>query len=109
MTLHSHTNRLAQENKPLPASARPQPGGLVRLGPEAFAAAEAQNKPILLSIGYSACHWCHVMERESFGDETIAGLMNQDFIISRGSGRTPDVDAIYMSAVQMLTGRAAGR
>ena len=66
----------------------------------------AKNKPILLSIGYSACHWCHVMEHESFEDEKIAALMNELFVnIKVDREERPDLDEIYMSAVQMLTGR----
>ena len=106
MTLHSHTNRLAHETSPYLLQHAHNPVEWYAWGPEAFAAAAAQNKPILLSIGYSACHWCHVMERESFENETIAGLMNQDFInIKVDREERPDVDAIYMSAVQMLTGQ----
>ncbi|HZP84680.1 MAG TPA: thioredoxin domain-containing protein, partial [Chthonomonadaceae bacterium] len=73
-------------------------------GEEAFARARAEDKPILLSVGYSACHWCHVMERESFENEAIAAQMNRDFInIKVDREERPDVDAIYMGAVQMLT------
>lgn len=74
-------------------------------GPEALDKARQEDKPILLSIGYSACHWCHVMERESFENETIASLMNQFFInIKVDREERPDLDAIYMNYVQMLTG-----
>ena len=74
-------------------------------GEEALQRAKAENKPILLSIGYSACHWCHVMERESFENEDIATLMNANFIsIKVDREERPDLDAIYMEAVQMLTG-----
>lgn len=73
---------------------------------EAFARARAENKPILLSIGYSACHWCHVMERESFEDEETARLMNELFVnIKVDREERPDIDHVYMSAVQLLTGR----
>ena len=72
-------------------------------GPEAFAKAQAENKPILISIGYSSCHWCHVMEHESFEDEYIAGLMNEHFVcIKVDREERPDVDQIYMEAVQMI-------
>jgi hypothetical protein len=75
-------------------------------GDEALARAKAENKPILLSIGYSACHWCHVMERESFENEGIAQLMNENFIpIKVDREERPDLDQIYMEAVQMITGR----
>ncbi len=75
-------------------------------GDEALARAKAENKPILLSIGYSACHWCHVMERESFENEGIARLMNENFVaIKVDREERPDLDQIYMEAVQMITGR----
>jgi len=75
-------------------------------GPEALEMARAQDKPIFLSIGYSACHWCHVMERESFEDEEIAKILNQKFIpVKVDREERPDLDAIYMSAVVALTGR----
>jgi len=74
-------------------------------GEEALERARSEDKPILLSIGYSACHWCHVMERESFEDETIAGLMNENFVsIKVDREERPDLDQVYMQAVQMLTG-----
>ena len=74
-------------------------------GQEALGRAKAEGKPILLSIGYSACHWCHVMERESFENEAIAGQMNADFIcIKVDREERPDLDSIYMQAVQALTG-----
>jgi len=75
-------------------------------GEDAFEKAKAEGKPILLSIGYSACHWCHVMERESFENEAIARLLNELFVnIKVDREERPDLDEIYMSAVQMLTGR----
>src|SRR4029078_2417739 len=74
-------------------------------GEEAFAVARREQKPVLLSIGYSACHWCHVMEHESFENEDIARLMNENFInIKVDREERPDLDQIYMSAVQMMTG-----
>ncbi len=74
-------------------------------GPEALEAARAQNKPLVVSIGYSACHWCHVMERECFEDAYIAGLMNDHFVcIKVDREERPDIDQIYMEAVQMLNG-----
>ena len=73
-------------------------------GEEAFAAARAQNKPIFLSIGYSTCYWCHVMERECFEDQEVADLMNQDFIaIKVDREERPDVDEIYMTALQLMS------
>ncbi|HEX3408876.1 MAG TPA: thioredoxin domain-containing protein, partial [Candidatus Binataceae bacterium] len=75
-------------------------------GEEALERARAENKPILLSIGYSACHWCHVMERESFENEAIARMMNDNFVsIKVDREERPDLDQIYMDAVQVLTGR----
>lgn len=75
-------------------------------GDEAWAAAREQGKPVIVSIGYSACHWCHVMEHESFEDDYIAGLMNDHFIcIKVDREERPDVDQIYMEAVQMLNGQ----
>lgn len=72
-------------------------------GEEAFAKAKAEDKPLLISIGYSSCHWCHVMEHESFEDEYIAGLMNEHFVcIKVDREERPDVDQIYMEAVQMI-------
>lgn len=72
---------------------------------EAFAKAKRENKPIFLSIGYSTCHWCHVMARESFADQQVANLLNQWFIsIKVDREERPDIDAIYMRACQALTG-----
>ncbi|HZO88322.1 MAG TPA: thioredoxin domain-containing protein [Chthonomonadaceae bacterium] len=104
MTAPKHTNRLAQETSPYLLQHAHNPVDWYPWGEEAFARARAENKPILLSVGYSACHWCHVMERESFEDETIAAQMNRDFInIKVDREERPDVDAIYMNAVQLLT------
>ncbi len=75
-------------------------------GDEAFARARAEDKPILLSVGYSACHWCHVMAHESFEDDEVAAVMNDRFVnVKVDREERPDVDAIYMDAVQALTGR----
>ena len=103
---HPFTNRLAQETSPYLLQHAHNPVDWYPWGAEAFAKAKAENKPILLSVGYSACHWCHVMEHESFEDEQIAGLMNELFVnIKVDREERPDVDEIYMNAVQMLTGR----
>jgi uncharacterized protein YyaL (SSP411 family) len=103
---HKHTNRLARETSPYLLQHAHNPVDWFPWGEEAFDKAQRENKPILLSIGYSACHWCHVMERESFENEEIAGLMNQLFVnIKVDREERPDLDEIYMSAVQMLTGR----
>src|SRR5690606_8521416 len=73
--------------------------------PEALEKAKQENKLILVSIGYSACHWCHVMERESFQDERLAELLNQHFIaIKVDREERPDIDQLYMLAVQLITG-----
>ncbi len=75
-------------------------------GEEAFARARRENKPVFLSIGYSTCHWCHVMEEESFDNPAIAAVLNQYFIVIKvDRERRPDIDAVYMQAVTMLTGR----
>ena len=101
-----HTNRLANETSPYLLQHAHNPVDWFPWGDEAFQKANAENKPILLSIGYSACHWCHVMEHESFEDEKIAALMNDLFVsIKVDREERPDLDEIYMNAVQMLTGR----
>ena len=91
----------------LPAPARGQPGRLAARGaPEALERARDHDLPILVSIGYSACHWCHVMERESFEDAETAALMNEHFVcIKVDREERPDVDALYMEAVQVMTGQ----
>src|SRR5207247_1018547 len=74
-------------------------------GPEALAKARAENRPIFLSIGYAACHWCHVMEHESFEDPAIAALLNESFVpIKVDREERPDLDSIYMEVVQAMTG-----
>jgi uncharacterized protein YyaL (SSP411 family) len=99
-------NRLAQETSPYLLQHARNPVDWYPWGEEAFARARAEQKPILLSVGYSACHWCHVMERESFENEAIAAQMNRDFVnIKVDREERPDVDAIYMSAVQLMTGQ----
>ena len=101
-----HTNRLIHESSPYLLQHAHNPVDWYPWGKDAFDAAARENKPILLSIGYSACHWCHVMERESFENEEIAALMNDLFVnIKVDREERPDLDEIYMSAVQMLTGR----
>ncbi|MGH7827589.1 MAG: thioredoxin domain-containing protein [Candidatus Binatia bacterium] len=101
-----HSNQLIQETSPYLLQHAHNPVDWYPWGEEAFQKAKSENKPILLSIGYSACHWCHVMERESFEDEQIAALMNELFVnIKVDREERPDLDEIYMNAVQMLTGR----
>jgi uncharacterized protein len=98
-------NRLARETSPYLLQHAHNPVEWYPWGEEAFAKARAENKPILLSVGYSACHWCHVMERESFEDADTAALMNRHFVnVKVDREERPDVDHIYMQAVQSLTG-----
>jgi uncharacterized protein YyaL (SSP411 family) len=99
-------NRLARETSPYLLQHAHNPVDWYPWGDEAFARARSERKPILLSVGYSACHWCHVMERESFEDPAIAALMNDLFVnVKVDREERPDVDDVYMRAVQMLTGR----
>ncbi len=100
------SNRLIHESSPYLLQHAHNPVDWHPWGDEALKKAQAENKPILLSIGYSACHWCHVMEKESFENEAIAELMNDNFVnIKVDREERPDLDEIYMNAVQMLTGR----
>jgi uncharacterized protein len=98
-----HTNRLIHETSPYLLQHAHNPVDWYAWGEEAFAKAKAEDKPILLSIGYSACHWCHVMEHESFEDEPIAELMNKSFVnIKVDREERPDLDQIYQHVVQMF-------
>ena len=98
-----HTNRLAQEKSPYLRQHMHNPVDWYPWGEEAFKKARAENKPILLSIGYSTCHWCHVMERESFEDEAVGEFLRQHFVaIKLDREERPDVDKIYMTAVQAM-------
>ena len=98
-------NRLAKETSPYLLQHKDNPVDWFPWGEEAFEKARAEDKPIFLSIGYSACHWCHVMEHESFEDEATAKLMNAEFVsIKVDREERPDVDSIYMAAVQAMTG-----
>ena len=102
---HKHTNRLAKEASPYLQQHQHNPVDWYPWGKEAFDKAKAEDKPILLSIGYSTCHWCHVMERESFEDEATAKVMNEHFVcIKLDREERPDVDKIYMTFVQATTG-----
>ena len=99
-------NRLIDEQSPYLRQHAYNPVDWFPWGDEALQRAKTENKPILLSIGYSACHWCHVMERESFENDAIARLMNNNFVsIKVDREERPDLDQIYMDAVQMITGR----
>jgi len=100
-----YTNKLINEKSPYLLQHAHNPVDWYPWGEEAFELAKKENKPIFLSIGYSTCHWCHVMEHESFEDEEVANLMNKAFIsIKVDREERPDVDNIYMSVCQMLTG-----
>src|SRR5579863_9336785 len=102
--LHTHTNRLIDETSPYLLQHAHNPVNWYAWGEEALQKARSEDKPILLSVGYSACHWCHVMERESFENEGIADIMNRHFVsIKVDREERPDIDAIYMQAVQALT------
>ena len=99
------TNRLASETSPYLRQHAGNPVAWFPWGDEAFAEARRRDVPILLSVGYSACHWCHVMAHESFEDEATAGVMNELFVnVKVDREERPDVDAVYMEAVQALTG-----
>ncbi|MEO7678211.1 MAG: thioredoxin domain-containing protein [Verrucomicrobiota bacterium] len=103
---HSHTNRLAREKSPYLQQHQHNPVDWFAWGDEAFAKARAEHKPIFLSIGYSTCHWCHVMERESFENETVAKFLNEHFVsIKVDREERPDVDKIYMTAAQAMSGQ----
>ncbi|CAA9396796.1 MAG: Uncharacterized protein YyaL, partial [uncultured Chloroflexia bacterium] len=99
------TNRLINETSPYLLQHAHNPVDWYPWGPEALERARSEDKPIHLSIGYSACHWCHVLAHESFEDEETAELMNRNFInIKVDREERPDLDAIYMQAVQAMTG-----
>ncbi len=101
----THTNRLAKEKSPYLLQHAHNPVDWYPWGEEAFEKAKKENKPIFLSVGYSTCHWCHVMERESFENPAIAKLMNDDFVsIKVDREERPDIDQVYMTFVQATTG-----
>src|SRR5215212_2271439 len=105
MSEHKFMNRLAQESSPYLLQHAHNPVDWYPWGDEALQRAQTEDKPMLVSIGYAACHWCHVMERESFEDEATARLMNEHFInIKIDREERPDLDHIYMDAVQAMTG-----
>ncbi len=102
---HKHTNRLAREKSPYLLQHAHNPVDWFAWSDEAFEKARVENRPIFLSIGYSTCHWCHVMERESFEDEKVAAFLNQHFVsIKVDREERPDVDKIYMTFVQATAG-----
>src|ERR1700757_2122934 len=99
-------NRLIHETSPYLLQHAHNPVDWSPGGEEAFARARAEDKPVLLSVGYAACHWCHVMEHESFEDEETARLMNELYVsVKVDREERPDVDALYMDAVVSLTGQ----
>ena len=109
MTESAHRNRLSGETSPYLLQHADNPVNWLPWGTEALELAREQNKPILLSIGYSACHWCHVMAHESFEDEETATLMNELFVnVKVDREERPDLDKIYQTAHQMLTQRTGG-
>src|SRR5919106_4578585 len=99
-------NRLGSAASPYLRQHADNPVDWFEWGPDAFARAHEQDRPVFLSVGYSSCHWCHVMAHESFEDADVAALLNQHFVsIKVDREERPDVDAVYMNAVQALTGR----
>src|ERR1043166_4364141 len=102
------SNRLAKEKSPYLLQHAYNPVDWYPWGKEAFDRARKENKPIFLSVGYSTCHWCHVMEHESFENDEIAAVMNQYFVcIKVDREERPDVDKIYMTSVQTMTGQGS--
>src|SRR5215831_16775605 len=103
VTPASAPNRLAREKSPYLLQHAHNPVDWYPWGDEAFARARSEDRPIFLSIGYSTCHWCHVMERESFEDPEVAALLNDGFVcVKVDREERPDVDRIYMTALQAL-------
>src|SRR5437660_3276739 len=101
-----HTNHLVHETSPYLRQHARNPVDWYPWGPEALARARQLDRPIFLSVGYSACHWCHVMEHESFEDPETAGILNENFVsIKVDREERPDLDQIYMIAVQMMAGQ----
>src|SRR5688572_21781211 len=99
-----HTNRLDGETSPYLLQHKHNPVDWYPWGPDAFERARREDKPIFLSVGYSTCYWCHVMERQSFENEAVAAVMNEKFVnIKVDREERPDVDQLYMTAVQLLT------
>ncbi|HPW27715.1 MAG TPA: DUF255 domain-containing protein, partial [Tenuifilaceae bacterium] len=99
-------NKLANEVSPYLLQHSLNPVSWYPWGNEAFEVAKRENKLVVISIGYSSCHWCHIMEKESFTDEQVARLMNEKYVsIKVDREERPDIDHIYMSAVQIITRR----
>lgn len=102
---HKYTNRLVHETSPYLLQHAHNPVDWYPWGEEALSRAKKEDRPVLLSVGYSSCHWCHVMEKESFENEAIAEIMNLRFInIKVDREERPDLDELYMNAVQVMTG-----
>ena len=102
---HAHTNALIHESSPYLLEHAHNPVNWYPWGEEALEKARKENKPIIVSVGYAACHWCHVMERESFSDTAVANYMNEHFVaIKVDREERPDVDQVYMQAAHLLTG-----
>ncbi|HMD60604.1 MAG TPA: thioredoxin domain-containing protein, partial [Opitutaceae bacterium] len=99
-------NRLANAASPYLLQHADNPVDWFEWGPEAFESARARDRPIFLSIGYSTCHWCHVMAHESFENRDVAALMNEHFVsVKLDREERPDVDRVYMAYLQALTGQ----
>src|SRR5215510_10714510 len=106
---HEFHNRLSTASSPYLREHADNPVDWYEWGDEALAKAKKENKPLLISIGYSSCHWCHVMEKESFMDTTVARLMNASFVcIKVDREERPDMDNIYLHACQLLNNGEAG-
>ncbi len=104
--MHKYTNQLINQTSPYLLQHAHNPVNWMPWDNETLALAKQQNKMLLISVGYSACHWCHVMEHESFEDEQVAQVMNDNFIcIKVDREERPDIDQVYMSAVQLMTGQ----
>ncbi|MBS1613732.1 MAG: thioredoxin domain-containing protein, partial [Bacteroidetes bacterium] len=106
MTEHKYTNALANESSPYLLQHAHNPVNWQAWNDDAWAQAKREDKLVIVSVGYSACHWCHVMEHESFEDEIVASIMNDHFVsIKVDREERPDVDQIYMDACQLISGQ----
>ena len=106
MPEHKFTNSLIKETSPYLLQHAHNPVNWYAWNKETLALAKKENKLLLISVGYSSCHWCHVMEHESFENEEVAAVMNKYFInIKVDREERPDVDQVYMNAIQLITGR----
>jgi uncharacterized protein YyaL (SSP411 family) len=104
-----HTNALINQSSPYLLQHAHNPVNWLPWGTQALQKAKTENKLIIISVGYSACHWCHVMEHESFEDEGVAEIMNRHFIsIKVDREERPDIDQVYMQAVQLITRQGGG-